>query len=156
MFYRPSSASCCHHVIKELVHPFTVYCSCANIELWMHLESLESTQEAAPRATLTLLSCSPNFPRTSITRYTHAKHEPILKMTMTLIPLELQPTPNTSRRKAREAYLIHRGQMQEPSGEWTAKMNVHCLPLLVSLLYTFIYICISLFRKQSFENMRAD
>ena len=25
------------------------------------------------------------------------------KMTMTLIPLELQPTPNTSRRKAREA-----------------------------------------------------
>ena len=25
------------------------------------------------------LSCSPNFPRASITRYTHAKHEPILK-----------------------------------------------------------------------------
>ena len=25
-----------------------------------------------------LLSCSPNFPRASITRYTHAKHEPIL------------------------------------------------------------------------------
>ena len=35
---------------------------------------------------------------------------------MTLIPLELQPTLNTSRRKAREAYLIHRGQMLEPSG----------------------------------------
>ena len=34
---------------------------------------------AAPRATLTLLSCSPNFSRASITRYTHAKHEPILK-----------------------------------------------------------------------------
>ena len=34
---------------------------------------------ATPRATLTLLSCSPNFPRASITRYTHAKHEPILK-----------------------------------------------------------------------------
>ena len=33
---------------------------------------------ATPRATLTLLSCSPNFPRDSITRYTHAKHEPIL------------------------------------------------------------------------------
>ena len=35
---------------------------------------------------------------------------------MTLIPLELQPTLNTSRRKAREAYLIHRGQTLEPSG----------------------------------------
>ena len=30
------------------------------------------------RATLTLLSCSPNFPRASIIRYTHVKHEPIL------------------------------------------------------------------------------
>ena len=29
-------------VIKELVHAF----SCAYIELWMHLQSLESTQEA--------------------------------------------------------------------------------------------------------------
>ena len=74
------------------------------------------------------------------------------KMTMTLIPLELQPTPNTSRRKLKP--LIHRGQTQEPSEEWTAKMNVHCLPLLISVLYTFIYMCISLFRKQSFENMR--
>ena len=48
----------------------------------MHLGSLESAQEArvAPRATLTLLSCSPNFPRASVTRYTHAKHEPILKL----------------------------------------------------------------------------
>lgn len=35
---------------------------------------------------------------------------------MTLVPLELQPTSNTSRRKAREAYLIHRGQTLEPSG----------------------------------------
>ena len=33
---------------------------CRDIE---HLGSLESTQEAAPRATLTPLSCSPNFPR---------------------------------------------------------------------------------------------
>ena len=32
----------------------------------------------SPRATLTHLSCSPNFPRASITRYTHAKHEQIL------------------------------------------------------------------------------
>ena len=31
-----------HYVIKELVHAF----SCAYIELWIHLESLESNQEA--------------------------------------------------------------------------------------------------------------
>ena len=31
-----------HYVRKELVHAF----SCAYIELWMHLGSLESTQEA--------------------------------------------------------------------------------------------------------------
>ena len=35
---------------------------------------------------------------------------------MTLIPLELQPTRNTSRRKARETYLMHRGETLEPSG----------------------------------------
>ena len=35
-------------------------CVCREIE---PLGSLESTQEAAPRATLTPLSCSPNFPR---------------------------------------------------------------------------------------------
>ena len=34
---------------------------------------------ATPRAALTLLSCSPNFPSASIIQYTHAKHEPILK-----------------------------------------------------------------------------
>ena len=36
--------------------------------------------EVTQRATLTPLSCSPNFPRTSITRYMHAKHEPILEL----------------------------------------------------------------------------
>ena len=63
--------------MKEFAHAF----SCAYIELWMHLGSLESTQEArvALGATLTHLSCSPNFPRASITRYTHAKDEQILK-----------------------------------------------------------------------------
>ena len=44
-------------------------------EVWRALKKL------SPRATLTLLSCSPNFPHASITRYTHAKHEPILKYT---------------------------------------------------------------------------
>ena len=46
-------------------------------KLGEHSKKLELLS-AAPRATLTLLSCSPNFPRASITRYTHAKHEPIL------------------------------------------------------------------------------
>ena len=45
-------------------------------EVWRALKKLELLS-AAPRATLTLLSCSPNFPRASITRCTHAKHEPI-------------------------------------------------------------------------------
>ena len=48
-------------------------------EVWRALKKLELLW-AAPRATLTLLSCSPNFPRASKTRYTHAKHEPILKL----------------------------------------------------------------------------
>ena len=70
----------CRSVIKEFSH--TV--SCAYIELWMHLGSLESTKKlelfsAAPRATLTHCSRSPNFLRASITRYMHAKHEKILK-----------------------------------------------------------------------------
>ena len=50
-------------------------------EVWRALKKLELLS-AVPRATLTLLSCSPNFPRASITRYTHAKHEPILKLTL--------------------------------------------------------------------------
>ena len=33
---------CCRSVIKEFAHAF----SCAYIELWMHLRSLESTQKA--------------------------------------------------------------------------------------------------------------
>ena len=48
-------------------------------EVWRALKKLELLS-ATPRATLPLLSCSPNFPRASITRYTHAKHEPILKI----------------------------------------------------------------------------
>ena len=46
-------------------------------EVWRALKELELLS-AAPRANLTLLSCSPNFPCASITRYTRAKHEPIL------------------------------------------------------------------------------
>ena len=46
-------------------------------EVWRALKKLELLL-AVPRATLTHLSCSPNFLRASITRYTHAKHEQIL------------------------------------------------------------------------------
>ena len=48
-------------------------------EVWRALRKLE-LPSAAPRATLTHFSCSPNFPRASITRYTHAKHEKILNL----------------------------------------------------------------------------
>ena len=50
-------------------------------EVWRALKKLELLS-ATPRATLTLLSCFPNFPRASITRYMHAKHEPILNFTL--------------------------------------------------------------------------
>ena len=58
---------------------------------------------------------------------------------MKLIPLELQPTSNTSRRKAREAYLIHRGQTLEPSG--TDEMNAECLTILhyLRLIYFILF-----------------
>ena len=74
---------CCRSVIKEFAHVF----SCAYIgsissygcswEVWRALKKLELLS-AAPRATLTHFSCSPNFPRASITRFTHAKQEQIL------------------------------------------------------------------------------
>ena len=57
-------------------------------EVWRALKKQELLS-AAPRANLTLLSCSPNFPRVSITRYTHAKHEPILKYN-NFIPIVLE------------------------------------------------------------------
>ena len=47
-------------------------------EIWRALKKLELLS-AGPRATLTHFSCSPNFPGASIIRYTHAKHEKILK-----------------------------------------------------------------------------
>ena len=50
-------------------------------EVWRALKKLELLS-AAPRATLTHFSCSPNFPRASITRYTHAKHEQILQFSL--------------------------------------------------------------------------
>ena len=48
-------------------------------EVWRALKKLELLL-AAPRTTLTHLLRSPNFLRASITRYTHAKHEQILKL----------------------------------------------------------------------------
>ena len=48
-------------------------------EVWRTLKKLELLL-ATPRATLTHFSCSPNFARASITQYTHAKHEKILKL----------------------------------------------------------------------------
>ena len=74
---------CCRSVIKEFAHA----CSCTYIELWIHLGSLESTQIAR-----VALGCASSYyyvffvlsklPAASITRYTHAKHEQILKFSM--------------------------------------------------------------------------
>ena len=46
-------------------------------EVWRALKKPQLLT-ATPRATLMHFSCSPNFSRASITRYTHAKHEQIL------------------------------------------------------------------------------
>ena len=79
--------SLANKVVVELVHPFSCALSSYGCtwEVWRALKKLELLS-VAPRATLTLLSCSPNFPRASITRYTHAKHEPILKCSMGINP----------------------------------------------------------------------
>ena len=53
-------------------------------EVWRALKKLELLSSAPP-ATLKVLSCSPNFPRASITRCTHANHETILKYRIILI-----------------------------------------------------------------------
>ena len=60
-------------------------CTC---EVWRALKKLELLS-AAPRATLTHFSCSPNFPRASITRYTQAKHEQILNFPNQISPVSL-------------------------------------------------------------------
>ena len=52
-------------------------------EVWRALKKLELLS-AVPQATLTHLSRSENFPRASKTRYTHVKHEQILKLKITL------------------------------------------------------------------------
>ena len=50
---------------------------CVNRDM-KHLGSLESTQEATPRATLTHLSCSPNSPRASYLDERTLTHESII------------------------------------------------------------------------------
>ena len=64
-------------------------------EVWRALKKLELLS-AAPRATLTHFSCSPNFPRTSLTRYTHAKHEQIPNSLTTTYSLGAQQSISES------------------------------------------------------------
>ena len=52
-------------------------------KIWRALKKLDLLS-AAPRATLTHLSCSPSLPRASITRYTHAKQLSISSRAKTL------------------------------------------------------------------------
>ena len=60
---------------------------------------------------------------------------------MTLIHLKLQPPSNASRRKAREAYLIHRDHTLEPSGmnqrneRWLFKTDL----FLTSFYFIYYY-----------------
>ena len=56
----------------------------------------EVWRAATPQATVKLLSRSPNFPRASITRYTHAKHEPILKVIRKNVDMVCTNYPFTS------------------------------------------------------------
>ena len=56
-------------------------------KVWRALKKLELLS-AAPRATLTHFSCSRNFLRAFITRYTHAKHEQILNLLSTYRTVE--------------------------------------------------------------------
>ena len=56
--------------------------SCPKCNKSKNVLEISLSKPLSPRPTLTHLSCSPNFPRASITRYTHAKHEQILKWQM--------------------------------------------------------------------------
>ena len=79
---------CCRSVIKEFAHTF-----CCAYQVMDALGKFEGHSKkstlalkkpellsAAPRATLPHFSCSPNFPRASITRYTHVKHQQFLNL----------------------------------------------------------------------------
>ena len=68
MFWRPS---CCRNVIKQLVD------ACACIELWTYVGSSENTAEAKVALGCASSNSYTSVPCASITRYTHAKHEPI-------------------------------------------------------------------------------
>ena len=59
-------------------------------EVWRALEKLELLS-AAPRATLTHYTCSPNFPRASITQYTHAKYEQIVNFIVIILFFDKAP-----------------------------------------------------------------
>ena len=60
-------------------------------EVWRALEKLELLS-AAPRATLTHFTCSPNFPRAFIThQYTHAKYEQILNFIVIILFFDKAP-----------------------------------------------------------------
>ena len=84
--------------MKELVHAF----SCAHIGLWTHLRSLESTQEA--RVALGCASSNSYASSVvlskpaSITRYTQAKHEPVLNLPCFQFVLDLYNSGNSLHR----------------------------------------------------------
>ena len=82
-FANLSEDPCCRSVEKNFLMLWAVRISSYGCtwEVWRALKKLELLS-AATGATLTHFSCSPNFPRASIIRYTYAKHEQFLNFTI--------------------------------------------------------------------------
>ena len=85
-------------------------------KIWRALKMLELLS-AAPRATLTYFSCSPNFPLASITRYTHAKHEQILNF-----PNQNSPLASTIMFSI-DKYMYEENQMIKGKNKTKTKKN---------------------------------
>ena len=104
-------------------------------KVWRALKKLELLL-ALPRATLTHLSCSPNFPRASITRYTHAKHEQILKF---CIPIETDKNLwKIGRLRTRKGTLLQlQCRKNFASQRQTAFLYQFCLPTRLRVFLTF-------------------
>ena len=85
-------------------------------KIWRALKMLELLS-AAPRATLTHFSCSPNFPLASITRYTHAKHEQILNF-----PNQNSPLASTIMFSI-DKYMYEENQMIKGKNKTKTKKN---------------------------------
>ena len=72
------------HQVENVIKTIVSYISCVFIEIWSTWEVWRALKKqellsATPRATLTCLSCSPNFPRASYLDKCMLMYEPIVK-----------------------------------------------------------------------------